>query len=439
MSIALTAQAGRWICGSGIGLLAISLVLRAAAQIDANGLGSADDATAATPFDQLPKNWPNFRGPGGYGHAAPGSPPLEWSVDQDRNVLWKTVVPKHGVSSPIVWDRRLFLTGADDLAREIYCFSTDTGELLWQHEVKDIPGSPEDTLPRVMEDAGFAAPTPTTNGRYVAAIFATGELVCVSVTGDRVWAKHLGIPRNHYGHASSLITHGGLVIVQYDQNEGSQLLAFDLASGDPAWRVERASISWSSPILVDNNGRMELILANSKAVDSYDPNTGKRLWHVECLDGEVAPSAAYADGVLFVANEYASASTIDISNHASQPKILWQWDEALPDAPSLVANDRFLIVPTGFGVVSCIDVKNGKMVWQHEFEEGFYSSPILANGRVYLCDSSGRMQIFRIDDEFELLGVSDVGEGVYATPAFVGDRIYVRGLTHLFCIEADGE
>jgi outer membrane protein assembly factor BamB len=253
--------------------------------------------------------------------------------------------------------------------------------------------------------------------------------------GERIWAKHLGIPKNHYGHASSLISHRNRLFVQYDQEDNSQLLAFDLPSGNPAWHVKRDVISWSSPILIDNKGRMELILTNSKAVDSYDPKSGKLLWHVECLGGEVAPSPTYADGVVCVANESATATAIDIRDHGSRPKILWQWDETLPDAASPLVNEDYLILPTAFGVVSCLDVKTGKVFWEHEFDDGFFSSPILVNDRVYIIDLNGRMQIFKMDDEFELLASSPIGEDAYATPAFVGDRVYIRGLMHLFCIE----
>jgi outer membrane protein assembly factor BamB len=340
------------------------------------------------------------------------------------------------MSSPVVWEGRLFLTGADDASRQIYCLDTDTGKLLWRHDVNSAPGSPPDgRLPDVLDETGFAAPTPTTNGQYVAAVFGTGELVCVRMDGQRVWARHLGIPKNHYGHASSLMSHGNLLFVQYDQAEDSQLLAFDLASGNPAWQVKRGAASWSSPILIDNNGRMELILTNSRAVNSYDPSNGEFLWHVECLAGEVASSAAYADGAVFVANEGATATAIDISKHGSEPKLLWQWDEALPDAASPVATKDYVILPTAYAVVSCLDARTGEMLWEQEFDEGFYSSPLLVNDRVYLIDLSGTMQIFRMDDTLELLGASTIGEDAYATPAFVGGRIYIRGLTHLFCIE----
>jgi outer membrane protein assembly factor BamB len=435
ITVSLKVWPRKWIIAGGIGLVLTSLIVPAAAQSKTDQL---TDTSVASDFDSsehIQKNWTSFRGPIANGHAAHANPPLNWSAKEGRNILWKTKVPKHGMSSPVVWENRLFLTGADDLTRQIYCFETDTGKLLWQHDVSGIPGYPHDgLLPDVLEETGFAAPTATTNGRYVAAIFATGELVCVNMKGERIWAKHLGIPKNHYGHASSLISHKNMLFVQYDQDDNSQLLAFDLTSGNPAWHVKRDVISWSSPILIDNKGRMELILTNNKAVDSYDPKTGKLLWHVECLGGEVAPSAAYADGLVCVANESATASAIDVGNHGSGPKILWQWDETLPDAASPLANEDFLIIPTGFGVVSCLDVKTGKVFWEHEFDDGFYSSPILVNDRVYIIDLNGRMQIFKMDDEFELLGTSPIGEDAYATPAFVGDRIYIRGLTHLSCI-----
>ena len=425
MTRVLKVRTRKWLTVSGVGGLLLLLAL-----------STTTLASHADSLGQISKTWPSFRGPGGNGHAAHANPPLNWSARENRNILWKVKVPKHGMNSPVIWEDQLFLTGADYSTRQIYCFDTDTGNLLWQHDANDIPGAPpEDELPNVLDETGFAAPTLTTNGQVVVAIFGTGELVCVTMTGERVWAKHLGIPKNPYGHASSLISHGNRLFVQYDQKANSRLHAFDLASGDPAWQVKRGAISWSSPILIDNQGRMELILTNCEAVDSYDPETGRLLWHVKCLKGEVAPSAAYADGIVYIANEYATASALDVSHHDSAPTILWQWDETLPDAASPLAKGDYLILPTGFGVVTCFHGKTGNVLWEHEFDEGFYSSPILANDRVYIIDLSGAMQIFKMDDKFELLGASEIGEDVYATPAFVGNRVYIRGLMHLFCIE----
>jgi outer membrane protein assembly factor BamB len=417
-------------------VVAIAFFLCASTQSRAEQCAGADVVSDLTFTEDVWRSWPGFRGPGANGHAVHANPPLSWSVKGGRNVLWKTEVPKPGMSSPVIWEKRLFLTGADEWSRQIYCLDADTGQLLWQHDGDGIPGSPSHgKLPEVSDQTGLAAPTVTTSGRYVAAIFATGDLVCLDMEGKRIWAIHLGVPKNAYGHASSLMSHANLLYVQYDQKENSKLLAFDLASGKPAWQVKRGAISWSSPILVDNKGRMELILTNSKAVDSYDPKTGRLLWRVECLGGEVAPSAAYADGVVYVANEYATATAIDVGRRGSKPEVLWQWDEILPNAASPLANEDYLIVPSGYGIVNCLAAKTGKVFWEREFDKGFYSSPILVNERVYILDRTGTMQVFRMGDSFELLGSSSIGEAAYATPAYVGDRIYIRGVTHLFCIE----
>ena len=420
---------------SSIGLVIIFLVMFVLTQLKIGYLPSANKVHEAIAYENVLRNWTNFRGPGANGHAINANPPLNWNVEKGTNILWKTVVPKPGMNSPVVWEGKLFLTGADESSRQIYCFDTDTGDLLWKHNADHIPGSPtENNLPKVVEDSGLAAPTVTTNGRYIAAIFATGDLVCVNMEGKRIWAKNLGIPDNPYGHASSLISYENLLFVQYDQKKNSKLFAFELTSGNPVWQVARDAISWSSPILVDNNGRMELILTNSEAVDSYNPQTGQLFWHVKCLSGEVASSAAYANGIVFVGNEYSTASAIDISNHSSEPNVLWQWDETLPNASSLLANEDYLIIPSSFGIVNCLNIKTGKAFWEKEFDEGFYSSPILVNDRVYIIDSSGVMHIFKMDEKFELLGTSEMGERFYATPSFVGDRIYIRGMEHLFCI-----
>jgi outer membrane protein assembly factor BamB len=418
-------------------LVLLSLVLRAAGDDKTEQLAETSVRSDAASAKEFLRNWPSFRGPNAVGHAAHANPPLQWNVEDGTGILWKIALPKHGMSSPIAWGNRIFLTGADDDSRQLYCVDADSGKLLWQHDVNGVPGSPDDgKIPEVLDETGFAAPTSTTDGQYVAAIFATGELVCVNLAGKRIWIKHLGIPQNHYGHTSSLLCHDNLLFVQYDQKENSQLLAFELASGQPVWQAKRGAMSWSSPILAEINGRMELILTNSKAVEGYDPTSGKRLWRVECLDGEVASSAAYANGTVFVANEGAPASAIDLSS--PERKTLWQGDEAevLPDSASPVANDKYLIVPTAFGVVRCLAARTGKVLWEQEFDQGFRSSPILVNDRVYIIDLSGMMQIFRMDQKFELLGAADVGEPVYATPAFIEERIYVRSLGHLFCIRA---
>lgn len=387
---------------------------------------------AGTRGETGPPAWPCFRGARA-GLAMDADPPVRWNAEEGINLRWSADVPLSGRSSPVVAGERLFLTGADPMHRQVYCFDTETGGLLWQH---DLDGAPDGGPPLVMPDTGFAAPTPATNGRHVAAIFATGELVCLDLEGRRAWTKNLGLPDNHYGHASSLQVHGELLFVQYDQMEGSRLLALELASGKERWQAGRSAISWSSPILVEHGGRSELVLANSESVDAYDPATGEHLWQVGCLAGEVATSPAFANGRVLVASEGVGASALVLGARGARPKVPWQWEsEALPNASSPVAAGGFLVVPTGFGAVSCLDVRSGEPCWEHEFDEGFYSSPLIVGDRAYLTDYSGNTRVFRIGKEFGLLGTGSVGEEVFATPALVGRRVYLRGATRLFCLE----
>lgn len=380
--------------------------------------------------------WPGFRGPNGLGVCADINLPFRFSAKTGDDVRWKVSLPKHGMSSPVVWGDQVFLTGADERSRQIYSLAGDSGTLQWTHEVHGLEGEPADgTVPKVLDETGYAAPTPMTNGRHVAAVFATGELVCVDLNGIRAWSKHLGVPKNHYGHASSLLNDGDRLFVQFDQSLGSKLYAFDFATGKIEWQVNRKEIGWSSPILIESNGRRELVLANSKSVDSYDPKTGKLLWHVDCLAGEVASSPAFSDGLVVVASEGATATAIDTAAVDDAKRVRWQWEESLPDASSPVAHGGLVIIPTGFGVVSCLDVKSGVLLWEHQFDTGFSSSPIVVGDTVFIADLAGKLQVFKLSKEFESLGEYDVGEAVYATPAFVPGRVYIRTIHHVFCLD----
>ena len=303
--------------------------------------------------------------------------------------------------------------------------------MLWRTELNDIPVTPTER-PKPTDDTGFAAPTMTTDGERVFVIFATGDIACLDFDGNRAWAKNLGMPKNHYGHSSSLMTYQGLVLVQYDQNSGGQLSALKAATGELVYDKARdIQISWASPILVNTGKRDEIILNANPDVISYNPLTGEELWRVKCMYGEIAPSPAYADEMVFVVNEYARLAAIKLGD---PPEIAWEYDEDLSEVSSPLATKDFLIMAASWGTVSCFNSKTGEKYWYHEFDEGFYSSPILVGENVYLTDMKGVTQIFKLDKEFQLVSSCELGESVVATPAFMHSRIYFRGSRHLFCI-----
>ncbi len=381
--------------------------------------------------EKINKNWPYFRGPSGNGIASVTKAPTEWDGKSGKNVIWKTEIPLHGFNSPIYWEGKLFLSGADKTKFEIYCFDAHTGSILWQKQVKDVPGSPE-KLPNVTEDTGYAAPTMTTDGSRVFALFANGDLVCLDFDGNQVWAKNLGVPDNHYGHSSSLIMYQHLLIIQYDHFGGRSVIGLNAQTSKVEWQTPRqVEISWASPILVNTGKRVELILNASPTVASYDPKTGKELWQFQCMSGEVGPSVCYANGIVYAANEYARLAAIKIGK---EPEMIWEYDDGLPEASSPLATDNYLFMATSWGVVSCLNVKDGSLYWEQEFKEGFYSSLILVGDNIYVVDRKGFTHVFKADKEYELVSTNELGENSDSIPAFVNGRIFMRGEKHLFCI-----
>jgi outer membrane protein assembly factor BamB len=381
--------------------------------------------------EEIRRNFPSFRGPDGIGIAWQKNIPVDWDGKTGKNIRWKTEVPLPGYNSPVIWNDKIFLAGASEGKREVYCFSLETGKLLWRREAGTIPGSPG-SPPKVIRETGFSAPTMTTDGRRAYAIFANGDIVALDFEGNLVWARNLGLPQNHYGHSSSLIMFRNLVIVQYDQRGSAGVMALDGKSGEQVWKtVRKVSISWASPILVRAGSRQELILAADPIVASYDPANGRELWQIDCISGEVGPSAAFADGVIFTVNETSKLAAIGMEGG---PKILWENTDYLSDIPSPLATGNYLILATSYGTVVCYDGKTGEIYWEQDFGAPVFASPMLAEGKVFLMDKKGVMHIFRAGQSFEQVSQPSLGEGSSCTPAFADGKIVIRGDKNLYCI-----
>ncbi|MFA6239309.1 MAG: PQQ-binding-like beta-propeller repeat protein [Candidatus Hydrogenedentales bacterium] len=387
-------------------------------------------------WETMEKNWPSFRGPGSLGTAHFTTAPMDWDVDTGSGVRWKVEIPLPGANSPVIWENKLFLSGADEKTREIYCYDINDGKELWKHAVEDLPGASQ-TPPKVSEDTGYAAPSMVVHGGAVFAIFADGDLVACDLDGKRLWGINVGIPQNHYGHSSSLLAYDKFLYVQLDESVDPKLIALDVATGKEVWVAKRTTISWASPILARTEFGPQLILNSESTVDAYDPLTGAPLWSQECLDGEVAPSPCYSNGIVFAANEYAIATAIQLekSNAGVTPKVLWEFDEYLPEVSSPVGDGERFYFGTSTGTLVCLDAKTGTKLWAEELSEGFYSSPVLVGDRIYISDMAGQMYIVKAGSAYELIATRKMGEEVFATPAFMDGRIYVRTQKHLFCIE----
>ncbi|MEA1875571.1 MAG: PQQ-binding-like beta-propeller repeat protein, partial [Bacteroidota bacterium] len=372
-----------------------------------------------------------FRGPFSNGVSPAKNIPTEWDIATGKNLIWKVPVPRHGYNSPIIWADKLFLAGGDAKMREVFCYNRNTGELLWQKEVNDIEGSP-DKVPKTTADTGLSAPTLTTDGKAVFALFGTGDLIAMDFEGNTIWARNMGVPDNHYGHSSSLLCHDNKLIILYDTNRGGKIWALNCTNGETVWeQVRMNKISWSSPILAKIDGKFQIITTTDPFISAHSLDTGEELWSVECLMGEVGASASYGQGLVFGSNEYARLVAI---RPGTIPEIVWEDDEYLPEVASPVESDGLLFIGTSYGVFVCYDARTGEKYWEHEGDEGYYASPIVADGKVYAVDMGGIMHIFEVNKELKVLGEPKLGEKVVASPAFADGMIYLRGSNSLYCI-----
>ena len=417
-----------------------------------DGSGTTQPAVRPQPTSSSFKdNWPRFRGPGGNGVLRAGAWPTDWNGSQNRNIRWKCPLPSDGKGSPVIWGGRIFLTAGDDAAHRVVCIDRQTGRILWNQVLKRPPpmrvkrsaDAPADDEPfRVPEDTGWAAPTPATDGRFVYVTFATSDVACFDLDGRQVWARNFGKPDSIYGLAGSLVVWNNILIFQLDQGgfaeDGlSALYGLDAKTGGTLWRTRRpVPNSWTTPIVINVKTGPQLVTSSDPYVIAYEPSSGKEIWRVSGLSGDIAPSAIFAEGRVFAANTNAKLLAIrpDGKGDVTKTHVEWAVEGELPDVCSPVSDGNLVLCVTGNGQLTAFDAMSGTVVWEKKLPGEFSASPTLAGDVVYLPSMKGKTHIFRLSEEFEPIAEPDLGEGVHATPAFGDGCIYIRGEKHLYCI-----
>lgn len=393
-----------------------------------------------TPVQRTSGQWPRFRGPAGLGVAPYSDIPTSGSA-----ILWKVPVPLEGQSSPMVWDKYVFLTGANKERREVYCFDADRGTLVWRREF--VP-STMGTARMPKDDIVLAAPTPVTDGRYIYAVFGTGDVACLDFQGKPIWAHDLGMPDNEYGHSASLEMCEGsrfagtqnLLLVQLDQSQAedrkSMLIALDALSGQMVWQTPRpVPCSWSSPIVIDASGQKQIITSADPWVIAYEPTTGDEIWRAKCLGGQVVPSPIYANGLVYAVSPDGRLAAIrtDGKGDVTETHIVWSADEGLPSICSPACNGELIWLLDSGGLLTCYDAMYGKKIWQIELDSSFQASPTVINDLLCLLGDNGTLFILKADRRCALLGRIELREPCQASPAFQPGRMYVRTKDHLYC------
>jgi outer membrane protein assembly factor BamB len=428
--------------------------------------------------------WPYWRGPAADGMAV-GDAPVTWSATE--NVRWKTDIPGLGNSSPIVWGDFVFLTTAIKTGAaapsqapatpaapamppgppgggrgmgpgggggpqvehkfDVICLDRKTGKILWQRTAKTAV--PHEGAHNTY--GSFASNSPVTDGKYVYAFFGSRGMYCYDFKGALVWQKDSGVQlrmRMAFGEGMAPVLAGNKLILVFDYEGDSFMVVLDKTTGKEIWRAARdEKTNWAAPLVVTFNGRTEVIVAGSAKVRSYDLETGKPIWECAGLGANTIPQPVRQDDLVFVMTGYRNPMLMAIrlgreGDLTGTDAVVWSQAKGTSYTPSPVIFENRLYVLTDTGMVSCFNARTGEPYY-HQVRlpkaYSFKSSPVGANGRLYLASENDDVIVLKMGEKFEVLATNTMPDQTFiATPAITGGEIFLRSKTTLFCIKKGG-
>lgn len=388
-------------------------------------IAATQSASAATLTPDPATDWPEWRGPTRDGIAAPGqAPPVEWN--ETNNILWKAPIPGAGHGSPTVVGDRIYLATADRAKpnQSVLCFERWTGKLVWQTEVHG--GQPDAGK---HSNSSAASSTVACDGRRLFINFLNQGAVHTSaldLDGKVLWQRKVCDYVTHQGFGSSPVLYESLVLVSADHRGGGTLAGLDRATGQVVWSVARPKIAnYTSPAVVQANGRAQMVLGGCNLITSLDPATGKKLWEIEGSTEECVTTMT-SDGVrVFESGGYPRNHTVSVVADGSG-KIAWQNNTRLY-VPSPIVKGGHVFGVLDAGLAFCWKSDTGQEVWKERLEGDFFSSPVMVGERIYASNVRGQTFVFEATPRnFRIIAQNQLGDEAYATPAICGSRIYLR-------------
>lgn len=385
------------------------------------------------------QNWPCWRGPNQDGTSIESNLPTKW--DSITNIAWKTRVPGIGYSSPIIWEDRLFTCTAipETQERILLCYDCNTGKLLWQETVLTAP------LEAKHKDNSYASGTPATDGNLVYVSFLEDKDVIVAAydfSGNRVWIQRPGKFYSGWGYSCSPRLYNDMVIINGNSPGGEPfVVAINKTDGKIIWKVdqEKRANNFSTPIIKNIAGKIQMIFCGNQEIASYNPNDGSQNWVVDRPASDFCSSPVYNEkhGLVITSTAWPRrvlmAIRPDGQGNVTKSHIAWSSTEGAVYVPSPITFGDYLFTTMPNGKVHCIDVSTGKVLWIEELGMQ-YSSPVLADGLIYMPNDEGVITVIKPGPKFEYIVQNDIGERMYASPAMSNGKIYLRGEKHLFCI-----
>jgi outer membrane protein assembly factor BamB len=413
-------------------------------------------------------NWHQWRGPEASGVARVADPPVTWAPD--RNIRWKIAVDGRGSSTPIVWQDRIFLLTSVDTGKAnpslpkpedqpkrpfgitypnteyafiVICLDRETGREIWRRTAaKKIPQEGHHG------DNNFASASPTTDGQRLYAWFGMVGMFCFDLDGNPLWKRELGEVsiRKSFAEAASPVVHNDRVIINRDNEGQSYITVLDAETGEDIWRAERNEVStWMTPLVIEHDGKTQVVTNASDRVRSYDLTNGDVIWECGGQVSNVTPSPVADSSLVYCMSGYRGSSAVAISLESrgdvtDTNAVAWKLNKGTPYVPSpLLYDGRLYFNQSNNAILSCVSAQTGETILERTRMEGLsrvYASPVAAAGRLYYVGRSGTTLVARATGKFEVLATNQLGEPVDASPAIVGNELFIRGSKHLFCISS---
>ena len=406
------------------------------------------------------ENWPQWRGMNGQGISTEKQLPTEWGPD--KNIAWKTPLP-HGYSSPIVWGDRIFLTtaiegdvvagvvpesvrinmphpesvaGDKKHALKLMALDVKTGKVVWEQTAYDGP-----VFDARHRRSTFAGPSAITDGKMVFAYFGPEGLYAFDFNGKPLWSVVEKFHTLGLGTGTSPVLHENLVIIQRDQDDKTSVIAaYDKATGKEVWKTQRpVDISWSTPVLVQADGRTELVTSAPQHVIAYDPANGKELWRTKGVESNAIHGPLVGKGLVVVTAGYPAKRTIAIrpGNQPDEKRVAWEYTKGTGYVLSNILYGDYVYLSTDNGIVTCLDAATGKVVYEGgrpPKPTHFMGSAVAYNGLIAMTSEDGETFMLKAGPKHEIVRINTVDEPVYSSAALANGRVYIRGEKNLYAI-----
>jgi outer membrane protein assembly factor BamB len=391
-------------------------------------------------------DWYQFQGPSGNNHTTSDKLPLTWS--ETENVKWKTPIHGRGWSSPVIRDRQIWMGTASPDGHKMYavCVDAESGEIVHDIHLFDVEEPRE-----IHKLNSYASPTPIIEEGRVYMHFGSYGTACLDTkTGSVLWQRR-DLPCNHWrGPGSSPIFYKNLLIVHYDGYDYQYVAALDRRTGETVWKTDRTPYidygtddgdlmkAYCTPIVVNIEGRDQLISPTSKATVAYDPNSGQELWKVTYDEFSATAKPLYGDGMFFINTGFGKAKLYAVraggSGDVTESHVEWIQSKSIPSKPTPLLIDGLIYMIHDAGTAICVESTTGDIVWQSRVSGNYSASPLAAPGRIYLFDQEGKTTVIQTGREFKVLAENYLEKGFMASPAVYGDDLILRTETHLYRI-----